>query len=142
MAYVRAIKRDISVAINLVSDNGIIVIHDCSPEHFSLTGQYSMGGWCGQTYEAFIDFNINHPNIDTCVVDIDYGCGIIRKDKFRKKPYKLPDNMELKDVAEWEYFNSKRKELLNLIDVENFKENYLINSKSTLSILLRYRRSF
>ena len=47
-------KRDISVAINLVSDNGIIVIHDCSPEHFSLTGQYSMGGWCGQTYEAFI----------------------------------------------------------------------------------------
>lgn len=117
-------KLDIENAFELVSDNGIIVIHDCAPLVPGLVGDYKRGSWCGQTYEAFIDFNINHPNTQTFVVNLDYGCGIIKKNSTRQPPYKLENNLTLKDVAEWNYFDKNRKKLLNLINADEFKKMF------------------
>ncbi len=115
-------QKDIQNALNLVSDNGIVVVHDCCPKDFYSIGPYKPGEWSGQTYEAFIDFNINNPYIETCVVDTDYGCGIIFKNKIRKIPYQLPPNLKFEDSTQWAYFITHLKELINLISVEEFKQ--------------------
>ena len=114
-------KIDIEIAYNLLSDNGIIVVHDCFPKSINIiSDNYREGSWCGVTYKAFIDFNINHNMTQTYVVDCDYGCGIILKNIKRGIPYKIPDNMTLNDVSEFNYFINNAKELLNVISCEEF----------------------
>ena len=116
---------DIYTAISLVKDNGFIVIHDCNPPIKEYTGPYHDGGWCGQTYEAFIRFRLENPNISCCVVDIDMGCAVIRKNKVTEKAYSLENNLTLTDVVNWNYFSNHRKQLLNLLSVREFIEKYL-----------------
>lgn len=114
-------KIDIETAYNLLSDDGIIVVHDCYPKSIDLVSDYyHKGSWCGVTYKAFIDFNMNHNMVQTYVVDCDYGCGIIFKNKKRDIPYKIPDNMSLNDVSEFNYFINNAIELLNVISCEEF----------------------
>ena len=113
-------KIDIDNAMKFVNDNGIIVVHDCNPLEFIHTGSYKNSIWCGQTYEAFIDFKVNNPTIESYVVNTDYGCGIIKKNSNNTNIYELPNNLTTKDVTKWNYFNQHRKTLLNLITVEEF----------------------
>lgn len=114
-------KTDIETAMKLISQNGIIVVHDCLPTDESIIGPYKHGSWCGQTYEAFVDFKINNPNIQTYVVDIDYGCGIIINNSIRNIKYCLQNNMILNEVVKWDYFYYNRKEILDLITINEFK---------------------
>jgi hypothetical protein len=71
--------RDLSDAVSLLSNNGLVVVHDCLPEREDLAQLPFKGGeWSGVSYRAFLDFVVQRA-LDYRVVDTDFGCGIIRK---------------------------------------------------------------
>ncbi len=74
-----ASMRDLTEALGLLTDRGTIVVHDCLPPTAELAGpNFSVGDWCGVTYQAYLDFVFARPNLEYRTVDIDYGCGVIR----------------------------------------------------------------
>lgn len=111
--------RDIINSLNHLSDTGYIIVHDCNPpikwhtrtyEEYKNTG----GDWNGDVYAGYINacklFGLTY-----FTVDIDWGVGIIIS------PKKEIEKSDYKSTIEWDYFNENRKELLNLITIENFK---------------------
>jgi hypothetical protein len=75
-----ASMRDLTDALSLLTDHGTIVVHDCLPPRAEIAGpQFVPGEWCGVSYKAYLDFVFARPDLEYRTVDIDYGCGIIRK---------------------------------------------------------------
>jgi len=115
-------KKDIELAYSLLNNNGIIIIHDCYPKHIDLVNpEFTFGPWCGETYKALIDFNINNSMVQTFVIDCDFGCGLIIKNKKRNIPYVLPDNMLL-DNIDFDYFINNTEKLIDILSVSDFLE--------------------
>lgn len=113
--------KDIYIATQLLAKNGVIIIHDCNPMMKRLIGEYHKGPWCGQTYEAFIQFHLANPTMEIATVDIDHGCGIIRPDITVNSRFTLKNSSRLK---KWNFFDKNRKGLLNLITVDQFVDFY------------------
>ena len=117
--------QDLLVAVSLLSEQGIIVVHDCYPKKKKHTGDvWNEGIWLGQTYEAFIHFRAQHPRFESAVVNIDYGCGLIRRSQSPFNPLQIPPAMTLTEATVWEYFSEHAPNLLNLIDDKQFKQHY------------------
>jgi len=111
---------DIELAYSLLSENGFIVVHDCYTtvkELYNIEFQYE--AWCGETYKAFINFNINHPKNQLFVVDCDFGCGIISKYKKRRKFY----DKKLDDIT-LDKFLSNPDEFITLLNENDLKLHY------------------
>ena len=110
---------DLETALKHVSANGIIVVHDCCPYAQDLIGKCTGGAWCGQTYEAFIDFRYRHRELQIFCLYVDYGCGIISL----KPRFDIKQDFEEYDknkIREWTYFNDNKIKLLNLIELDEF----------------------
>jgi len=74
--------RDIRMAFELLTDGGMLVVHDCLPlTHEEASPQFVPGAWSGVTYRAFLDFVLARDDLDYVTVNIDYGCGIIVKNR-------------------------------------------------------------
>lgn len=101
------VKRDIQNSWGCLNEGGVIVIHDCNPHSESITHvPRDSREWCGDVWKAAID--ICHYLKFT--VDFDYGCCIVRKEQ----PGPLFDHAP---ESSWETFDKHRKELLNLVSV-------------------------
>lgn len=74
----RCSSLDMSAALRLVRDGGIIVTHDCDPRDPAIcTPEFKSGSWCGLSYAAFIDFVLPRDTLDYYTVDTDFGCGVV-----------------------------------------------------------------
>jgi len=114
--------RDLETALSLLSKKGVIIVHDCFPNSEALVGSWKDGVWCGQTYEGYIRFLLDHSKFENFVIDIDYGCGIIRPHvKSRVKR----DYVDVERLSDWEYFGEHHKKLLNLESSDKIYELYL-----------------
>ena len=72
--------RDLGVARSLLTAKGTIVVHDCRPPDRELASpEFLVGAWCGVTYKAYLDFMLEAEDLKFCTVDVDHGCGIIRR---------------------------------------------------------------
>ncbi|HEX5210456.1 MAG TPA: hypothetical protein VFW22_01815 [Pseudolabrys sp.] len=72
--------RDIGVAVDLLNARGTVIVHDCFPRDGALAGPtFVEGAWCGVTYKAYLDFVLSRDDLDFCTVDVDFGCGVIRR---------------------------------------------------------------
>jgi hypothetical protein len=72
--------RDIREAFKLLNVGGALVVHDCFPTNEKLTTPvFREGSWCGVTYKAYLDFVLRSHELTYYTVDVDYGCGVIRK---------------------------------------------------------------
>jgi len=72
--------RDLGEALNLITEDGTVVVHDCLPPAEAIAQPtFTEGDWCGLTYKAYLDFVVAQPTFEYRTVDIDYGCGVIRK---------------------------------------------------------------
>ena len=122
MHHSEQVTKDINNSLNHLTDNGIIILHDCNPlqELHSLVPRVS-GYWNGDVYKSVLNFRKN--NIHTYfTIDTDCGCGVIIKDYSNKI---ICDNSVLqKAIESWGFFDKNRKEVLNLISVEDFILNY------------------
>ena len=108
--------KDIKNALACLSENGIIVVHDCNPtkEEFQVEKQERTSIWTGTVWKAIARLRMTRKNLEMYVVDTDYGCGIIRRGQQKVFPFQKKLN--------WEFLEKNRKKLLNLINVEKFKE--------------------
>lgn len=114
------VMRDIHNALNYLKPGGIIVMHDCNPPQYEHTTTGIEGCWTGDTYKAFIRFKMKFPEYPSYVIDTDWGCGVIYNDLHKEFTCDMP-NEDIERMLHWEYFDRNRKNLLDLISVEEFK---------------------
>jgi hypothetical protein len=105
---------DIVNSLSHLNQNGLIIVHDCSPQKREHATEYNNHAiWNGTVYRGFIEA-VKTYDLEYHTLDEDYGCGIIK--------YKEID-LEKKRIIinnDWEYFISNKKELLNIINIDEF----------------------
>jgi hypothetical protein len=127
---------DIAGAWMLLQPGGWMVVHDCNPSDPQIAEpEFRQGEWCGVTYSAYIDFLFSHPWVEACTVDADYGCGVLRKPDASQLFHRIIDRdpiLELEwlgTLGDWRsrfvMFHQRRKELLNLVNVDEFSARYI-----------------
>jgi hypothetical protein len=111
------VEKDIKNALNHIVKDGFILLHDCNPVSYEaqLVPRQTIA-WNGDVWKAFVDFKAHYPMMECSVVDTDFGVGVI---KVGECVCTLQAN-----IWEWDYFNSNRKQLLNLITWDEFKATY------------------
>lgn len=102
--------RDINNALNILSEGGLIVVHDCLPsrEIEQIVPRISKV-WTGDVWKAWVHFR-SFENLEMYVFDIDHGIGIIKRGK------QSPLHIKSEDLI-WENFDTNKNEWLNLIDI-------------------------
>jgi len=108
------VKKDFENALNILSPNGFIVLHDCNPlqeEHTIVPRPTARGHWNGDVYK----FAVGLEKHCTYTVDIDNGCLVYSNTKGLNDVYYKPYS-----YLNWDFFNENRKELLNLITWDEF----------------------
>lgn len=106
------VKKDFENALQILSPNGFIVLHDCNPEkeEYTHVPRDKKGSWNGDVYKFAIELSATAAY---CTVDIDNGCGVFGGTRNR-------DIFLVTNECEWEYFDQNRKELLNIISWDEF----------------------
>ena len=109
------VYRDIKNSLNVLNDGGAIICHDMNPtrEEIQIVPRISRT-WTGDCWKAWVLLRSERKDLEMFVVDTDYGCGIIRTGE--------QELIELNDKLTYENLDANRKEWLNLISIENFKE--------------------
>jgi hypothetical protein len=125
------VYEDIENSLKFLSDDGTIILHDCNPPteyHAKETPIYTPpanGDWNGTVYLSLIKIRLYRNDLTLTTVDTDWGIGIIRKSQ--------SETLDIfpTDALNWNYFSSNKRKILNLISVEQFKEqiNSIINLK-------------
>lgn len=129
--YEQSLK-DVLNTLNYLTNNGIIVIHDCNPPHepaatpaFSIeeAEKESVSGWTGEwngdVWKTIVQLRSNYDNLKIFVLDCDYGLGIIVKGKPESTlNYSTEEikNLTYKDLE------ANRVKLLNLKNPEFFSD--------------------
>jgi hypothetical protein len=112
------VEKDIQNALNHLVPNGFIVMHDCNPVSYEaqLIPRETIA-WNGDTWKAFVDFKFNHSLYKCCVIDTDFGVGIIQNNNNERNKLSL-------EKWSWNEFDKNKKQLLNLISWDEFKTTY------------------
>lgn len=117
------VARDIDNAIERLSYQGTIVMHDCNPQSEQAQLPYpTTGDWNGDVWKAYVLARAKYRDTHVMlVVDTDQGLGVIRK----LNDFSLKGRVRYKpDLSEltWRYLDENRQDLLNLLSVEDFWE--------------------
>jgi len=109
------VEKDIKNSLKHLVPNGFIIMHDCNPVSYEtqIVPRETIA-WTGNVWKAFVEFKMNNPTYECCVIDTDFGVGIIKN---IGTDYKI-----INRIDDWNYFDINRKELLNLISWEEFKQ--------------------
>jgi hypothetical protein len=104
--------RDIQNALERLNPGGAIVVHDCDPKTEDMQRVPNVQDeWTGDVWKAWAQLRSKRADLQMCVVDTDYGCGVIRKGSQKRiEPGPL----------DWTTFVARRKELLNLISWDDW----------------------
>jgi hypothetical protein len=108
---------DIINSLKFLEDDGVIICHDMNPttEEMQMVPRIQ-SEWTGDSWKAWVKLRTERGDLEMLVVDIDYGCGIIRKGKQEK--------LVINEDINYQTFASNRKHWLNLVSVEEFL-NYI-----------------
>lgn len=112
------VEKDIINSLKVLNEGGTIVIHDCLPtskrmQEIPLQEQCE---WTGNVWRAFLKFRSERKDLEMCVVNCDWGCGIIRSGKQETINVQNPT---------YEDFVLHKNEWMNVISPEQFKAKYL-----------------
>tara|TARA_R110000824_G_scaffold242196_2_gene430871 strand:- start:440 stop:1060 length:621 start_codon:yes stop_codon:yes gene_type:complete len=113
------VENDLKNALLCLNPAGSIVMHDCSPPnqyYQERTQSPHVPGWTGDTWKAFVKARALRPDIKMCVVDTDYGCGIVR--------YGTQELLKINVETDLTYENLEKNRTLwlNLIETGEFLE--------------------
>jgi hypothetical protein len=111
------VRNDLKSSLEFLSDNGTIVMHDCNPttEKMQRCDILVTDFWTGDVWKVFAEYRINRTDLKMFVVDTDFGCGVIQFGN--QETYKS----ETTDLS-YDYFDKNKKQLMNLITIEEFKQ--------------------
>jgi hypothetical protein len=112
------VTKDIKNSLNHLVPNGFIVMHDCNPVSYEaqLIPRETIA-WNGDTWKSFVEFKLNNPDFECCVIDTDFGVGVIKNNNYEFR-------FNTRSTIHWDYLNENRKQLLNLISYDEFKATY------------------
>jgi SAM-dependent methyltransferase len=109
------VLRDVDNALRHLSDDGVIVLHDCNPQSEAAQRvPREVGVWNGDCWRAMVALR-QRPDLDCFTVDTDHGVGIVRR---RPNPNPLPAVGELSYAA----LTRDRRGLLNLVSPRAWEE--------------------
>jgi hypothetical protein len=104
-----AVKNDILNALKHLNDFGCIVCHDINPK----SEMYLAPRYCNNAWETWAELRSTNSEIEMYALDVDMT-GVIRKGS---------QTLYSKNIEyTWNYLDSNRTELLNVIDIETFKQ--------------------
>jgi len=112
------VLKDIENALNCLSDNGTIIVHDCNPttEEMQIVPRIQKV-WTGDVWKAWVKLRRTRDDIFQVCIDEDYGCGIITK-----------GNQELfktKMALTYSNFSRNKKRFLNLVTWAEYESDHL-----------------
>ena len=121
------VERDILNAMDFISAEGFVVVHDCNPptefharESFGFRNSPARGFWNGTTWKAF--YKIRHEkNCHSICFDTDWGVGVISKNR-----YKEFNNLELpikNPFYEYNTYLEKKRFYMNLQDFDSWSNS-------------------
>ncbi len=103
--------KDIENSLLILNDGGVIVMHDCLPTSKGMQEVPRIQrDWTGDVWRAFLHYR-NRGDLFMCVVDTDFGCGIIKRGEQIPLSVTAPD---------YEDFERNKKEWMNIIPVGEF----------------------
>lgn len=112
------VEKDIKNSLNHIVDDGFIVLHDCNPVSYEaqLIPRQTIA-WNGDTWKAFVGFKMDNTDFKCCVIDTDFGVGVIQNNASKPK-------FNIHSTLHWNQLNENRKQLLNLVTWDEFKATY------------------
>lgn len=112
------VLRDVDNSLAALSDNGIIIVHDCLPGIVEHQGRERAGdnAWNGDVWKAMAELRAR-PDLVVYTINTDWGCGFIKKGT--QTPVQLPKELD------WKYYIENRAELLGMTSVAHFFERVL-----------------
>lgn len=122
--------RDIENTLKYLSDDGVIIIHDCNPQTKAASGTWDEwqsrneeGFWNGDVWKAIVHLRSTRKDINVFVLDCDHGLGVVTKSKPENVLHLTPDEIE---KMQYEAFDADRKNLLNLKPADYFYEYFSV----------------
>lgn len=114
------VERDLLNALSRLNPGGVILLHDMNPPtRFHARAVYEVAGlhpsWNGTSWKGYVALRRTRTDLAMCVVDTDWGVGIVHPGDQRLYPHSC-DSYD--DLAR------NRKEILNLISVSDFLKLY------------------
>lgn len=111
------VYNDIVNSLNVLNDGGYIICHDMNP-HSEFIQRYpqpkSESEWTGDCWKAWVKLRSERNDLNMCVVNTDYGCGVITKGN--------QTTINVDGELTWEILDNDRTNLLNLVSVDDFKK--------------------
>lgn len=114
--HTEQVDKDILNSLKHLSPNGFIMLHDTVPDSYEsqLVPRIQVV-WNGDVWKSIVKIRCSNPDLEVFTVDTDCGCTILKRGN-----QKLYDKVPLSAALNWNYFCVNKKELLNLISVEEF----------------------
>lgn len=86
------VDKDVENSLKFLSDSGTIVLHDCNPptiyharENLYDLSTPARGKWNGTVWRSIVKLRTLRNDLDICVIDTDWGCGILKKSSVDKR---------------------------------------------------------
>lgn len=106
----KQVLRDIENGLECLNNNGTIILHDCNPRNNKEGAEIkTCGRWNGTVWKAYSYLRATREDLIMRVLNIDYGCGIIRRGK---------QELYNGQYREFSDFNLNREEILQFITME------------------------
>lgn len=110
------VLRDVDNALAHLSDDGWIVIHDCSPaSELAQRVPRATGVWNGNVWKAMVELR-QRPDLDSFTVDEDHGVGVVRRRPNRDRLGPQRKGLTYADL------DADRVRLLGLVDTKDWKK--------------------
>lgn len=114
--HTEQVDKDIANSLKHLSPNGIIMLHDTNPGSYeSQLVPRTQTLWNGDVWKSVVKLRCSNPDLEIFTIDTDFGCAVLRRGN-----QKLYDKVPLNAALNWNYFCVNKKELLNLISIEEF----------------------
>lgn len=113
------VYKDVVNSMTYLSEDGIIVMHDCNPPTEYHTRSYdeylkTKGQWNGDVYKGYLKLRQDYPDWISLVMEEDFGCGIFTKNELLQEYYNSLFNIDV-DKLTWEDFDKNKIKYLNLV---------------------------
>lgn len=110
---------DINNSLNILNNNGFILVHDCLPRTLAQQAvpRYR-GSWQGDVWKAIVELRTKE-NLDIITCKIDFGVAIIRK-KINQNLLKI-DCVDFSKLK-FKYYYYNHDKLMNIIDYKKTLE--------------------
>jgi hypothetical protein len=125
MHLAEQVEKDVVNALAHLNDNGTIVLHDCNPLTADAQTEDYDGHkhWNGTVWKAWVKLRAQRDDLAMVVVDIDEGCGVIRRGHQQRIALARSEYAAI----EYEWLARDRAHILNLVSVEDFLSGTMTN---------------